>query len=233
MEGTKYLEIGLKTDELHRRIGKGIPAGSFMVIEGENASGKSILAQRLLYGFLKNGNSVTYISSELTTQDFLEQMSSLGYNVANYLTEKRLLFVPVFPRIGRVVPRRDFIYRLMRAEALFRNQAVVIDTLDSLIIDRLTKKDIFTLVSFIKKVINMNKTIIVTVSPSGIDEETLKTLRSIADIYFTIKMKEVGGSIKRVINVYRFRGASMTVADTIGFRVEPKVGFVIEISSVA
>jgi flagellar protein FlaH len=204
-----------------------------MVIEGENASGKSILAQRLLYGFLKNGNSVTYISSELTTQDFLEQMSSLGYNVANYLTEKRLLFVPVFPRIGRVVPRRDFIYRLMRAEALFRNQAVVIDTLDSLIIDRLTKKDIFTLVSFIKKVINMNKTIIVTVSPSGIDEETLKTLRSIADIYFTIKMKEVGGSIKRVINVYRFRGASMTVADTIGFRVEPKVGFVIEISSVA
>jgi flagellar protein FlaH len=233
MEGTKYLEIGLKTDELHRRIGKGIPAGSFMVIEGENASGKSILAQRLLYGFLKNGNSVTYISSELTTQDFLEQMASLGYNVATYLTEKKLLFVPVFPRIGRVVPRKDFIYRLMRAEALFRNQAVVIDTLDSLIIDKLTKKDIFSLVSFIKKVINMNKTIIVTVSPSNMDEETLKTLRSISDIYFTIKMREVGGSIKRVINVYRFRGASMTVADTIGFRVEPKVGFVIEISSVA
>ncbi|WP_457554373.1 ATPase domain-containing protein [Candidatus Pyrohabitans sp.] len=233
MEGTKYLEISLKTDELHRRIGKGIPAGSFMVIEGENASGKSILAQRLLYGFLKNGNSVTYISSELTTRDFLEQMSSLGYKVASYLTEKRLLFVPVFPRIGRVVPRRDFIYRLMRAEALFRNQAIIVDTLDSLIIDKLTKKDIFALISFIKKVINMNKTIIVTISPSGIDEETLKTLRSIADIYFAIKMREVGGSIKRVINVYRFRGASMTVADTIGFRVEPRVGFVIEISSVA
>lgn len=233
MGKNKYLEIKLETDELHRRIGRGIPAGSFVIIEGEHAYGKSILAQRLSYGFLENASSVTYISSEMTTNNFVEQMDSLGYGITDYLTERNLLFIPLFPQVGRVIPRGDFINRLMKADSLFSNQALVVDTLDSLVDENLSKEDLFNLISFIKKVIDMKKTIIATVDPGNVDQSLMKKLRSISDIYFSLRMKEVGGSIKRMINVYRFRGSSITVADTVGFKVEPGVGFVIEISSLA
>lgn len=229
----RFLNIALRSDELHRRIGTGIPAGSLMLVEGEDGAGKSIVSQRLLYSFLKNGHSATYICSELTTKDFLNQMRSIGYYVAHYLPTKKLLYIPMFPRIGKVIPRGDFLERLMKAKELFQNEAIIIDTLNSLMIERFSKEDIFKLISFFKRVINMDKTVIITVNPTMFDENALNILRSVCDIQFRLAVKQIAGEIKRSISVYRFRGSSMLVSSTIGFRAEPKVGFVMEISAVA
>lgn len=233
MDYRKYLEITLDTDELHRRVGSKIPAGSLLLIEGEDGAGKSIISQRLLYGFLVNGHTVTYISSELTTKDFLNQMRSINYNVSKYLQTKRLLFIPLFPTIGRVVPREDFLERLMNAKHLFENEAIIIDTLNSLIVERFSKKDIFALVSFIKKIISMDKLVVITVDPTLFDANALNILRSVSDIHFKLNLKLIEGNIKRSITVTRFRGGVKQVSQAIGFRVEPRIGFVMEISAIA
>ena len=51
--------IDLSRDDLDKRIGGGIPHGSLVVIEWEESTGKSVLCQRLAYGFLQNRYSVT------------------------------------------------------------------------------------------------------------------------------------------------------------------------------
>ena len=229
----EYLRIEIESDELHRKIGAGIPKGALMLIEGEEGSGKSIVCQRLAYGFLRNGHSVTYISSELTMKDFIAQMKSIEYRIHEFVTSKKLLFIPMFPRMGKVVPRKDFLYRLMRAKKLFEKEAIIIDTFNSLIKENFSKDDMFKTISFLKKVINSGRTIIITANPSMIDKNIIDLLRSISDIHFKLEIKSIGGDLKRFINIYRFRGSSIQISGGIGFRVEPKIGFVIEISAVA
>lgn len=233
MSDIKYLNIALSSDELHRKIGAGIPLGSIMLIEGEDGGGKSITCQRFLYGFLKNGHSATYICSEMTTKDFVKQMKSLEYDVSHYLIKRKLLYIPMFPRVGRVLPREDFLERLMRAQQLFQTEAVIIDTLNSLITEKFTKQDTFRFLTFLKKVANLDKTVIITANPHMIDKGFLDVLRGVADVHLKIDIKQAAGNIRRSLNVYRFRGSSIMVSPTIGFRVEPRIGFVIEISAVA
>lgn len=93
----ELLKIELKGDELHRRLGGGIPAGTIMLVEGDRGSGKSIFVQRLLYGFLMNGYTASYISSQYTTVEYIKQMESLGYGIIPFLIRKKLVFVSLYP----------------------------------------------------------------------------------------------------------------------------------------
>ncbi len=78
-------KIDLDRDALGRSIGGGIPKSSLILVEGKDGSGKSIFVQRIVYGLLKQNTSVTYLSTELNTMGFVEQMSSLDYNVTDYV----------------------------------------------------------------------------------------------------------------------------------------------------
>lgn len=233
MEDVQYLDVMLRTDELHRKIGAGLPKGMIMLVEGEDGGGKSIVAQRFLYGILKNGHTATLVCSEMTTKDFVNQMKSVEYDIHSYLTSGKFLYIPMFPRIGKVVPRTDFLERLMKAEQLFKNEVIIIDTLNSLIAETISKEELFKLISFLKKISNLDKTIIITANPGMLDPYFMNILRGMVDIHFKLEIKMVGGNLKRAIKIYRFRGSSITVASTLGFRVEPKIGFVIEIAAVA
>ena len=63
-------KINLEGDELHVKLGGGLPKSSIILIEAPAGLGKSVLAQRFTYGALINDVSVSYISSELTVQSF-------------------------------------------------------------------------------------------------------------------------------------------------------------------
>ncbi len=228
----RYLQIRIPSDELHSRLGLGIPKSSLMMIEGQDGSGKSILAQRMTTAFLRQGGSVTYISTELTNRDFLIQMDSINYPVAEFFLNGQLIFIPMFPRFGKTIPRKDFFARMMRAEPLFKSDAIIIDSLSPLISETFTQESYFELLLFFKKLIGMDKVIILAVNPDFIDTKLLRILESTCDIHFDLMMKSVGTSLKRFITVKRFNGGSKPVGELIGFRVEPGLGFVVEIASV-
>ena len=229
----KVHAFGLKRDEFNKKLGGGFPAGSIVLLEGGNGAGKSAISQRLVFGLIENETSVTYISTQLTTKGFIQQMYSIDYPIATHLLKGGLLYIPVIPLMQSAKKRIDFLQRLMSAEQLFENDVIVIDTLSALIKSSADSEKVLDLISFFKKISGMGKIIIITLDSDHLSEDITQTLHSSADVYLTLKTKAVASEIKRTIIVNKFTGAKGTVAQVIGFRIEPNVGLVVEISAVA
>lgn len=226
-------EFELDRDGLHRSLGEGFPKGMIALVIGEYGAGKSAIMQRLCYGFLRNGVTVTYVSTELTTKGFIDQMKSLEYPVVNYLLSGNLLFIPVYPLIGKAVPRDEFLNKLMEAKQLYDRNILIIDTFSSL-----TKKDLkgsrsLQVLAFFKKLTALNKTILLTMDQDEIPEHILSPFQSDSEIYITIKKSVFEGATTRTMQVHRFGKTTEPVTDAIGFRIEPKIGFIIDITTVA
>jgi flagellar protein FlaH len=223
----------LARDGLNRSLGEGFPKGIIGLTMGEYGSGKSAIMQRLCYGFLQNGVTVTYVSTELTTKGFIDQMKSLEYPVVKYLLASDLLFIPVYPLIGQAVPRDEFLNKLMEAKQLYDRDVLIIDTFSSL-----TKKDLrgsrsLQVLAFFKKLTALNKTILLTMDEDEIPEHVLSPFQSDSEVYITIKKAVFEGATTRTMNVHRFGKTIEPVTDAIGFRIEPKIGFIIDITTVA
>ncbi len=230
----KTLSIHLARDELNRNIGGGMPANSLILIEGKDGAGKSILAQRITYGLLEHSHSVTYISSELNTAGFIEQMSSLDYDVKFYLLDSQLLFIPMFPFLGSTRLQQNFMERLFREQKIFENEIIVFDTLSFLLIkDTITQEQSFEVIKKLKNINSLNKTIVFCIDPDHLNEKFLTLLRSVSDVYFHVQMKTFAGDVVRVINIQRFKRPGDQIINAIPFKVEPGKGLAIEIASFA
>ena len=176
---------------------------------------------------------MTYISTELTTKGFIEQMRSLDYPITPYLLNRDLLYVPVFPLIGEAMPRANFLDKLMDTKELYDREVTVVDTFSSLVKADLRGQRAIQSLAFFKKLAGLNRTILLSVDPVDLDEKTLAPLRADTDIYMTISMGSIEGQTVRALNVNRFGGSLEPVGDSIGFRIEPKIGFIIDITTVA
>lgn len=233
-------KFGIPRDELADRLGKGIPAGSLVVIEGEYGAGKSLLLERLAFGFVENQHTVTVVSTEDTTNHFVEQMASLGYPVEDPLIEGRLLFLPVYPILAFQGPKKDVLDRLIAARAMYDRDVIAIDCFSSLIQSYMKAtggKDVLNrveqLLYFFKMLCSRGRTIILTLETADLPPEVPNALKAAADIYLALRVQVTGGSVNRSILVRRFERAQHPVADLVAFRVEPKAGFIVEIKNVS
>ena len=228
------LSIKLRRDQLAEKIGGGVPKSSIFLIEGKDGGGKSILCQRLTYGFLKNSATVTYISTELSTMGFVTQMGSLGYEVVENILNEELLMIPMFPTMGNVRLRKNFIDRMMKTNKIFENDVIIFDALSYLIIqDDFTQEKIFSIVKFFKQLTSLGKIVIISVDPTLITESFLKIIRTISDIYVTVEAKSILGNILNVISINRFRGQEKKVTIQFPFSVRPGSGLSIEIAALS
>jgi len=222
--------IHLKQDELAVKMGGGIPRGSTMLIEGAEGSGRSVLSQRILYGVLANGHSATYVSTEMTLRDFIDQMYSLEYRIDKYLMNGNFQYFPVYPLIGESRNRTDFLEKLMSSPQLYTKDFLIIDSFSTLTKDSLDERSCVKYMGFLKKQMKLNKTILMTA------DETCKAvdpLRQAVDIYMSIKMKSSGQGMVRMVNFMRYQRAKKKVDDQMKIRIEPGIGLVIEITEVS
>jgi len=233
-EDDAFISIRIQRDMLHTKLGGSIPYGSLILVEGKDGAGKSLLVQRLAYAFLRNGATVTYISAELSTKDFLEQMDSLKYVVDDYIIDSRLLFIPMFPFIGGGKLRMDFLDRLLAAQKLFDQRIIILDTLSFLLVQgNISQEKAFDAIKFFKKIVNKGKIVIFTVDPEQLNLGLLALLRSVSDIYLSFGTKTLGGDVKKFMSVNRFKRAKIPVVAQIAFRVEPGQGMIIDIGGLA
>ena len=119
----KINAFAIPRDDLNDKLGGGFPAGSLVVIEGGSGGGKSTISQRLSFGLNENDVSVTFVSTQLTTKGFINQMYSMDYPIAPFLLNGLLLYIPVIPLVQAAKSRFDFIERLMAAEELLRRMS--------------------------------------------------------------------------------------------------------------
>ncbi|MCD6373706.1 MAG: flagellar accessory protein FlaH [Thermococcus sp.] len=226
------LNIQIPNDELHRRLGGGIPAGSIVLIEGDRGTGKSILSQRLLYGLLRNDYTGTYVSSQYTTPEFINQMDSLGYSVIQDLIKRRLIFVSLYPLLVGVSDRRKFLSRFVSEPMLWKTDVVIIDSLSALLPSELGREEVRAFSLHLKRLSSLGKVIVMTVNPSDIDQEFLKILEEASSLLIRLSVKVFGGDLKHSATIVKYNNAVGIFQKIIPFRVEPKVGFIVEIAAV-
>jgi flagellar protein FlaH len=231
---SEYYSIELIRDELNRYFGGGIPKNSLLLFEGIDGAGKSILCQRFIYSLLKKGKTVTYISTELNTLDFIKQMDSLSYSIKDFLLNQQLLFITMVPFLGKVDFKEDFLEKIMASAKLFENEIIVFDTLSFLLVKKNAGEEAYyKIINFFRKLNNLNKTIIFTIDPTHLDEQFLTLLRSVADMYMYINFTQFAGETVRSLEIKRFKRPMDLYMNKIPFRVEPREGLIIEIGSYA
>ena len=227
------LRFDFERDGLHRHLGGGLPKGTLIVLSGGVGSGKSALIQRLAYGLLLHRQSMTLISTETTTKGFLDQMDSLDYPVKKHVMDGTLRFVPVFPLIGKAKKRTDFLQRLMKTPSLFETEVIAIDTFSALVMNDIDEARSISTISFLKKITGRNKTIILTIDPLDLPPEIIGPFRSVADILIELKTQIVEGEMEHLFYVTRYSHAHGPVSTAVGFRIEPRAGFIVDITTVS
>lgn len=228
------VSIALKGDELNDRFGGGIPLHSLILIEGDNGLGKSVMAQRLLYGLMQHGCTVTYLSTEMNTAGFFQQMSAFNYDIKEAVDMKKLLFLSVYPSLGNVYFEKNFMYRIFSTPELFKNDVIIFDTFSYMLIeDNLGDDGNFTIIKYMRELTSLNKIIIFCVNPKQISQKFLDLLRSISDIYLRLESREQYGVMIKLIHIERFTGAGGNLSTPIPYKVLAGLGLALEIASAA
>ncbi len=228
----RLFSVQIPNDEFHKKLGGGIPAGTIGLIKGEHGSGKSVICQRMTYGLLRNDVTVTYVSTQLTTVEFINQMNSLGYDVTRYIISRRLLFIPVYPLIQEPLKRMDFSERLMSAKELFENDVIIIDCFTTLVRADIDPDSVVKLMGFFKRLASLDKAIILT-ALDELEKEVMDEIESACSFVAETIVKKFGTELKNIMLIKKYNMAASVYSKQITFRVEPKIGLVVEIAAVA
>jgi len=229
---SKFFSIQLKNDEFHKKLGGGIPSGTIALIKGEHGSGKSVLCQRITFGLLKNDISVTYISTQLTTMDFIKQMSSLGYDVVHSMVSRKLLFIPVYPLLQESKKRMNYAQKLMNARDLFNSDVIIIDCFTSLVKYDISPTSAIELMGFFKRVVALDRAVILT-AVDELDSDTMNEIESACSMIAETSVKKFGTDLRNVMIIKKYNLAGGQYSKQMAFRVEPKIGLVVEIAAIA
>lgn len=231
------LEFEMERDELAKRLGGGLPHGSICLVEGGSGSGKSVIAQRLMYGTLVNGHPSVFVSTEFTTPAFLDQMDNLGYPALEPFAGEELKFVSTNPLLAHPVPDRELLPRLLEARELVTEPVVYVDVFSQMLEPHLRDGDpdafLEDLVRKLKQINAVGTTLVLTLDPDHLAEVDVSGLVGAADVRLECGVEQIGNNLERSIVVRKFARAEASVGDVIRFRVEPGAGFIVEIKAVA
>ena len=225
-------EFTLEQDSLSNAMGARLPNRSLWMVQGEVGSGKSLVSQRLIYGLLENGSKILVVTTELTTRGCIEQMESIGYPVTDYIASGMLM---VFSRFGVIAEAKEGVdlFDVLESDAVEKADVVVIDSASSLIPEGIEPSQYLTSLQKLRKICSESRSLLLTVDPTEMDGKLLHKLRSSCEVLLDLNAGFVGGEIKRTIVVTRFLRAAGPVQASVGWRVEPYMGFIVDITAVS
>jgi flagellar protein FlaH len=222
----------VEIDSLADTMGLRLPNRSLYVLQGVVGAGKSLIAQRLVHGMLDNGVKVLVVTTELTTRGWIEQMESIGYGVTDALREGRLM---IFSRFGTVAEARPDvgIDDVLNSEAVEEADVVILDSASALMPDDLDDKQRFELMQKLRKITSEGRSVMLCLDPDEMNHKLLHNMRASAEVVLDLSTALIGGDLKRSIVVTRFLRAAGPVQTSVGWRVEPSMGFIVDITAVS
>ena len=225
-------EFTLEQDSLSNAMGARLPNRSLWMIQGEVGSGKSLISQRLIYGLLENGSKILVVTTELTTRGWIEQMESIGYPVTEHIASGMLL---VFSQFGVIAESKEGVdmFDVLESEAIEKADVVVVDSASALLPTGLETTEQMQVLQRLRRVCSESRSLLLTVDPTEMDEKLLHKLRTSCEVLLDMRAGFVGGEIKRTIVVTRFLRAAGPVQASVGWRVEPYMGFIVDITAVS
>ena len=222
----------VETDSLADTMGLRLPNRSLYILQGVVGAGKSLIAQRLVHGMLHNDVKILVITTELTTRGWIEQMESIGYGVTDALREGRLM---VFSRFGTVAQSRPDVglNEVLTSEAVDEADVVILDAASALMPEDLDEYQRFDLMQNLRKITADGRSVMLCVDPDEMDHKLLHSMRASAEVVLDLSTSLIGGDLKRNIVVTRFLRAAGPVQTSVGWRVEPSMGFIVDITAVS
>ena len=214
--------ISTGNDELDKKIGGGIPLRSLSLIEGYPDSGKSVLAQQMLWGSLRNNLKAMIFTTENTMKSLVTQMQSLNLDILDYLLLSRLRVYPLDTK----KTRRD-----LNAGLLPLIQASVKKGIDLAVIDSITYfvthasiEDVLSFFEDCKVLCNEGVSILCVAHSYAFDENVMVRLGSMCDSHLRLRIETMGSKMIKILEVAKVRGAEMTTGNIVSFDVEPGLG---------
>lgn len=234
--GSRAKIIHLASLELDRLVG-GIPFPSMNLLEGENDTGKSVLAQDIAWGAILSGFKVRYITTEMTPAALISQMESLSYHVYSAYV-RGILRITALHVKGINWDEGIAQYYLAVLTNFIRNRGdsdvVIFDSL-TYIATKSTPDDLLNFLSQLRNYVDARKnTVVVTIHPFAFDSNQLIRIRSICDGHVNFKIKTLpSNEIVRSLEILKLRGATKVSDNSASFKVEPDIGIkVLPFSSV-
>ena len=225
------LAFELETDSLSDSLGRFLPKRSLYIVTGQIGSGKSLISQRLAYGLVSNDVSTTVATTELTTRGWLEQVNSLGYPLEDAANSGVFTLLSRFGVISDEVEGNVGIEDLLASEALQTAEISIIDRASMILQHYEGTPD--QLLSRLRTFCSEERSLMLLLDPDEISAEMLRTLSSSAEVVLEMKTSEIGGGLSRILAVTRFLRAAGPVQPRIGWRVEPTMGFIVDITAVS
>lgn len=227
----KGFPFELETDSLSDSLGRFLPRRSLYIVTGEIGAGKSLIAQRIAYGLVANDVRTTMVTTELTTRGWLEQVNSLGYPLDDAANSGKFTLLSRFGVISDEVEESVNIEDILSSEALQKAEISIIDRASSLL--QLYEGTPDQLLSRLRTFCSEGHSLMLLLDPEEITPEMMRILSSSAEVALDMRTSEIGGGLSRILAVTRFLRAAGPVQPRIGWRVEPSMGFIVDITAVS
>jgi flagellar protein FlaH len=219
--GRRLISTG--NPELDKKMGGGIPQGSLTLIEGQSEAGKSVLTQQLVWGALQDGKRVAYYSTENTARSLMRQMKSLSQDVTDFFLLGRMNIYPM-----RSAPGADQASELLRTTlrhmSTMRDREVLAFDSLSVFVTNIPEQETLGFFTAVKEICDRNKTLLLTMHSYAFSETMFIRIRSIADAYLRLRVREMGDQLLKEMEVVKVRGADQSTGNVIAFDVEPGLG---------
>ncbi len=215
--------ISAGAEDVDRTLGGGIPYRTLMLIEGQSASGKSTLAQQLVWGALGSGERAAVYTTEQTVQSFLRQTTSLGLDVRDYFLLDLLQIYPISIPSDAAAP--EALFEELRRHIMKQDdcRVILVDAL-STFVSHAGGDQIQGFFNGCKSLCDQGKVVICTVHTDAFDPSILTRVRSICDAHLRLEVGKVGGHLQKTIEVAKIRGADSPTGNISGFEVDPGLG---------
>ncbi len=208
-----------------------IPEGSLIVVLGHPGAGKTTFASKLAYENVRILNHrALYISFAETKEKFLEQMKRLGMDFAPLIESGRFRYIHL-PTIAS----RESLEEVVGIMTKFLNEGFRIFIIDSItpLLQALSNVQARALLhGTLYNLIYSSKGLLIAIAdlPWGKESVDLGGLEFVADGVLIFKTKLVNGLIVRTIEIRKFRGAAIplaeipfTIIEGVGLRFYPYV----------
>ncbi|MCH8800459.1 MAG: AAA family ATPase [Chloroflexi bacterium] len=232
LEDRQFEVISAGAEDVDRTLGGGIPYRTLMLIEGQSASGKSTLAQQLVWGALGSGEKAAVYTTEQTVHSFLRQTTSLGLDVRDYFLMDLLHIYPISIAPDAAAP--EVLFEELRRHIMNQkdSRVILVDAL-STFVSSTGGDQIQGFFNGCKSLCDEGKVVICTVHTDAFDPSILTRVRSICDAHLRLEVGKVGGRLQKTIEVAKIRGADSSTGNISGFEIDPGLGIRIVPISIA
>ena len=197
--------------DFYTLLGGSLPEASSILISGDPGSGKTTLAQQVLYDELSKSISCIIVTYDTFPSNIIERMNEFGWDSKKFQQMNRLAFVDCYSAtagISEGVVPQPFdltsvsIYLTAVMEKLGNRQiTIILDSLIPIFSETESKHAISFIQSIAAKVKKAGGKLILTLSTGSVHPELFHKVESLVDGVIELRMVEEGQILQRYLLV--------------------------------